>query len=66
MRTLFGPLQRLENFWWLEPITPVANIVLALAIIFLLGLVGTNFIGRQILDAVNTLILRLPLVSSIY
>ena len=66
MRTLFGPLQQLESFWWLEPITPVANIVLALAIIFLLGLVGTNFIGRQILDAVNTLILRLPLVSSVY
>ena len=44
----------------------MANIVLALAIIFLLGLVGTNFIGRQILDAVNTLILRLPLVSSVY
>ena len=66
MRTLFGPLQQLESFWWLEPITPVANIALALAIIFLLGLVGTNFIGRQILDAVNTLILRLPLVSSVY
>ena len=66
MRTLFGPLQQRESFWWLEPITPVANIVLALAIIFLLGLVGTNFIGRQILDGVNTLILRLPLVSSIY
>ncbi len=66
MRTLFGPLQQIESFWWLEPITPMANTVLALAIIFLLGLVGTNFIGRQILDAVNTLILRLPLVSSIY
>ena len=66
MKTLFGPLQQLESFWWLEPITPVANIVLALAIIFLLGLVGTNFIGRRILDAVNTLILRLPLISSIY
>ena len=66
MRTLFGPLRQLESLWWLEPITPVANIVLALAIIFLLGLVGTNFIGRKILDAVNTLILRLPLVSGIY
>ena len=66
MRTLFGPLQQIESFWWLEPITPVVNIVLALGIIFLLGLVGTNFIGRQILDAVNTLILRLPLISSVY
>ncbi len=66
MRTLFSPLQQLESFWWLAPITPVANTVLALAIIFLLGLVGTNFIGRRILEAVNTLILRLPLVSSVY
>ena len=65
MKALFGSLE-LERFWWLEPITPLVNIFLALAIIFLLGLVGTNFIGRQALEAVNTMILRLPLISSVY
>ena len=65
MKALFGSLE-LERFWWLEPITPLGNIFLALAIIFLLGLVGTNFIGRQVLEAVNTMILRLPLISSVY
>jgi uncharacterized membrane protein len=65
MKALFGSLG-LERFWWLEPITPLVNIFLALAIIFLLGLVGTNFIGRQVLEAVNTIILRLPLISSVY
>lgn len=66
IRALFAPLRQLEGLWWLEPITPLANFILALAIIFLLGLVGTNFIGRRILDAVNTLILRLPLIRSVY
>ena len=65
MKALFGSLE-LERFWWLEPITPLVNIFLALAIIFRLGLVGTNFIGRQALEAVNTMILRLPLISSVY
>lgn len=66
IRAIFAPLYDLDGLWWLEPITPLANFVLALAVIFLLGLVGTNFIGRRILDAVNALILRLPLVSSVY
>ena len=66
IRAMFAPLQELDGLWWLEPITPLANFVLALAVIFLLGLVGTNFIGRRILDAVNALILRLPLISSVY
>lgn len=66
IRAMFAPLQELDGLWWLEPITPLANFVLALVVIFLLGLVGTNFIGRRILDAVNALILRLPLISSVY
>ena len=66
IRAMFAPLQEFDGLWWLEPITPLANFVLALVVIFLLGLVGTNFIGRRILDAVNALILRLPLISSVY
>ena len=34
--------------------------------IFLLGLFGTNFLGRRILQALDGLILRLPIVKSIY
>ena len=45
---------------------PFINFLLSLTVIFLLGLFGANFLGRRILQAVDTLILRLPLVKSIY
>lgn len=48
------------------PLIPVVNLVLSLAVIFSLGLVGTNILGRQILAQFENLLLRLPLVRSIY
>jgi uncharacterized membrane protein len=54
-----------DPFFW--PVTiPVVNLVLALSVIFLLGLVGANIIGRRILGAFERLLLRLPLVRTIY
>lgn len=55
-----------ENYTWLKPIGPVVNLSLALAVIFLLGLVGTNIIGRRVLGTFEALLMRLPLVKSIY
>lgn len=55
-----------ERLAWVEPLAPAVNLFLSLGVIFLLGLVGTNFVGRRILAGLNTLLLRLPLVSSIY
>lgn len=44
----------------------VVNLLLSLAVIFLLGLIGTNILGRRMLTAFETLLLRLPLVKTIY
>jgi uncharacterized membrane protein len=62
---LFGPL-KLDRFWWIEPLGPVVNFCLSLVIIFLLGLFGTNIVGKRILAAIDALLLRVPLVRSIY
>jgi uncharacterized membrane protein len=51
---------------WADPIGPVINLLLSLGVIFLLGLVGANILGRRILAAVEAPIMRLPLVKSIY
>ena len=65
MKGLFRILD-LNRYGWTEPLVPLINFLLSLAVIFLLGLFGTNFLGRRILQAVDALILRLPLVKSIY
>jgi len=48
------------------PLIDLVNLILSLAVIFLLGLVGTNILGRRILTAFEALLLRLPLVKTIY
>ena len=48
------------------PLIPFINLLLSLAVIFLLGLVGTNILGRRLLARLETLILRVPLVRTIY
>jgi uncharacterized membrane protein len=65
MKGLFRLLD-LHRYTWTEPLVPLINFLLSLAVIFLLGLFGANFLGRRILHALDTLILRLPLVKSIY
>jgi uncharacterized membrane protein len=65
MKGLFRLLD-LNRYAWTEPLVPFINFLLSLAVIFLLGLFGANFLGRRILQAIDTLILRLPLVKSIY
>jgi len=54
------------HYAWVEPLGPLVNLLLSLAVIFILGLVGTNIIGRRILEAFETLLMRLPLVKTIY
>jgi uncharacterized membrane protein len=65
MRGLFRILD-LHRYGWADPLVPLINFLLSLAVIFLLGLFGTNFLGRRILQILDALILRLPLVKSIY
>jgi uncharacterized membrane protein len=51
---------------WAVPLMPLINLLLSLAVIFLLGLVGTNILGRRILAGFEALLLRLPLVKPVY
>jgi len=51
---------------WVEALGPFVNLLLSLTVIFLLGLVGTNILGRRIITAFEALLLRLPLVKTIY
>ena len=56
----------MDRFQWLRPIVPIINLILSLVLIFLMGIFGTNIVGRRILDWFNALVMRLPLVRSIY
>jgi len=64
MKGLFRLLD-LNRYAWTEPLVPLINFLLSLAVIFLLGLFGANFLGRRILQAIDTLIFRLPRVKGI-
>ncbi len=59
-------LLSLNRYAWADPLVPFINLLLSLAVIFLLGLFGTNILGRRILHVLDALILRLPLVNRIY
>lgn len=56
----------LDDLRWLTPLVPFINLLLALILIFFMGLFGTNIVGRRILATVNQVVMRLPLVSSVY
>jgi len=51
---------------FLRSLTVPIGLVLTLLLIFLVGVLGTNLIGRRILLALDRLIMRIPLVKSIY
>lgn len=56
----------LDGLYWLTPLVPFINLLIVLVLIFLVGVFGTNIVGRRVLAAVNQLVMRLPLVSTIY
>ena len=56
----------LDEIRWLTPLIPFINLLIVLSLIFSIGLVGTNIVGRRILAALNQLVMRLPLVSTVY
>ena len=56
----------LDDIGWLMPMVPFINLLIVLSLIFFIGLVGTNIVGRRMLAALNQLVMRLPLVRTIY
>lgn len=55
-----------ERLGWVEPLAPAVNLSIALVAVFVLGLFGANIVGRKILASINTLLMRLPLVRTVY
>jgi uncharacterized membrane protein len=51
---------------WIDPLVPFVNLLLALSVIFVLGLVGKNILGRRILTFFERLLMRLPVVRTVY
>lgn len=56
----------LDEIGWLMPLVPFINLLIVLSLIFFIGLIGTNIVGRRILATVNQLVMRLPLVRTVY
>jgi len=47
-------------------LTPVISILLTLSLVLLVGLVGGNFVGRQLLAWFESVLMRVPLVKWLY
>lgn len=51
---------------WVNYLAPLVSVGLALVFISLLGLVGGNVLGRQVLRGVERLVMQIPFVRGIY
>lgn len=52
--------------WHAKITVPLIGFLLTLLVVYLIGLVGANLVGRRMVHAVESWILRIPLVKSIY
>jgi len=65
LKALFGILS-IDSSGRIESWEPIVNFFLVLTVIFVLGLIGTNIVGRRIIATMNALLMRVPLVNTIY
>jgi uncharacterized membrane protein len=52
--------------WHGRLLVPLVGVVLTLLVIYLLGVLATNLVGRRLLDWIERGILKIPVVRSIY
>lgn len=52
--------------WSARLVVPLIGVVMTLVLIYLLGVLGANFLGRRLVQAIERGILRIPVVRSIY
>jgi uncharacterized membrane protein len=62
---------RRADFPWLDQwptriVVPLIGIVLTAALVYLIGLLAGNLVGRRVLTAFERVVLRIPLVKGIY
>jgi uncharacterized membrane protein len=60
-----GPDEWLQ-YAWVHYLSPLVSVFLAVAVVYFIGLVGGNVLGRQILRVVEGMLLRIPVVRGIY
>lgn len=60
--SMLGP----EHPWWIDPLVPAVSVLVSVGIVVAIGLVGSNLVGRRLLDRFDRLVLRVPLVKSFY
>ena len=65
LRAFFG-IFSIDSSGRIESWEPIVNFVLVLTVIFILGMIGTNIVGRRIIATMNALLMRVPLVNTIY
>ena len=59
-------LDQLSEATWVRYVAPVVSVTLSFLFIYLLGLIGGNVLGRQLLGAVDRSLKRIPFVRGIY
>lgn len=59
-------LSRWLEVAWLDYVSPLVAVALGVIAIYLVGLVGGNVLGRQVLKGLERLVMQIPLVRSIY
>lgn len=62
---LLGAGQWMEMAW-VNYVAPVFSVALAVLLIYMLGLVGGNVLGRQLIKGVEHILLQIPVVRGIY
>ena len=62
---LITPGQWLANAW-VKYIAPLVSVLLAVFIIYIIGLVGGNVLGRQVLRWMESILMHIPVVRGIY
>jgi uncharacterized membrane protein len=51
---------------WLDYLAPLLSVGLGVFVIYLVGLIGGNVLGRQVLKGLERLVLQIPVVRNIY
>ena len=51
---------------WVEYVAPIVSVALAMLLIYLLGLIGGNVIGRQLFKSIDRLLMQVPFIRGIY
>lgn len=59
-------LGKLSEATWVRYVAPVVSVTLSVLFIYVLGLIGANVFGRQMLKAFDKWLRRIPLVRVIY